>query len=105
MSIGARRAQVLYAVKRGVSQRQACGLMSVSRSTPSFVSRLGKRDREALAIDAAGSIRSGRVIEILSRLISERGAPKALRSDNGPEFVPTRLLQRAADGGVACVRG
>lgn len=31
--------------------------------------------REALAIDVAGSIRSGRVIEVLSRLISVRGAP------------------------------
>ncbi len=38
--------------------------------------------REALAIDVAGSIRSGRVIEILSRLISVRGAPRYLRSDN-----------------------
>ncbi|MCP2936639.1 integrase core domain-containing protein, partial [Salmonella enterica subsp. enterica serovar Typhimurium] len=48
----------------------------------------------------AGSIRSERVVEILSRLISERGAPKFLRSDNGPEFVSTRLLQWAADKGL-----
>jgi putative transposase len=26
------------------------------------------------------------VIEVLARLISERGAPAFLRSDNGPEF-------------------
>jgi transposase InsO family protein len=38
--------------------------------------------RECLAIDVAGSIRSGRVIEVLTRLISEHGAPKFLRSDN-----------------------
>lgn len=56
--------------------------------------------REVLAIDVAGSIRSERVIEVLSRLISERGAPKALRSDNGPEFVSTRLLQWASDEGL-----
>jgi putative transposase len=31
--------------------------------------------RECLAIDVAGSIRSGRVIEVLARLASERGAP------------------------------
>ena len=43
--------------------------------------------RESLAIDVSGSIRSGRVIEVLSRLISERGEPAVLRSDNGPEFV------------------
>jgi putative transposase len=48
--------------------------------------------RECLAIDVAGSIRSLRVIEVLSRLISERGAPAILRSDNGPEFVSNALL-------------
>ena len=49
--------------------------------------------RECLAIDVAGSIRSTRVIEILSRLISERGAPRYLRSDNGPEFVSKAILE------------
>ena len=38
--------------------------------------------RESLAIDVAGSIRSARVIEVLSKLISSRGAPRYLRSDN-----------------------
>ena len=38
--------------------------------------------RECLTIDVAGSIRSQRVIEVLARLISERGAPRYLRSDN-----------------------
>ena len=49
--------------------------------------------RECLTIDVAGSIRSGRVIEVLGRLISERGAPSFLRSDNGPEFVSKAILQ------------
>ena len=49
--------------------------------------------RECLAIDVAGSIRSGRVIEVLSKLVSVRGAPKYLRSDNGPEFVSRAVLQ------------
>jgi len=49
--------------------------------------------RECLAIDVAGSIRSNRVIEVLSRLISERGTPAFLRSDNGPEFVSQAILQ------------
>ena len=43
--------------------------------------------RECLAIDVAGGIRSRRVIEILKRLVAERGAPRYLRSDNGPEFL------------------
>jgi putative transposase len=53
--------------------------------------------REALAIEVDGCIRSGRVIEVLSRLVSERGAPRYLRSDNGPEFVAQALLKWIAD--------
>ena len=49
--------------------------------------------RECLAIDTAGSIRSGRVIETLSKLVSVHGAPKYLRSDNGPEFVSRAILR------------
>jgi putative transposase len=52
---------------------------------------LDEYSREVLAIDVGGSIRSERVIAVLSRLISERGQPKALRSDNGPEFVSNNL--------------
>ncbi len=53
--------------------------------------------RECLAIDVAGSIRSPRVIEVLSKLVSVRGAPRHLRSDNGPEFV-SRAVLRWLDG-------
>jgi len=56
--------------------------------------------RECLAIDVAGSIRAGRVIEVLSRLISERGAPRYLRSDNGPEFVSAALLKWTIEQGI-----
>ena len=49
--------------------------------------------RECLAIDVAGSIRSQHVIEVLARLISERGAPRYLRSDNGSEFVSKAILE------------
>ena len=38
--------------------------------------------RECLAIDVAGSIRSARVIEVLSKLVSVHGGPTYLRSDN-----------------------
>ena len=48
---------------------------------------------ECLAIDVAGSIRSARVIEVLTRLMSVHGAPLFLRSDNGPEFVSHAILQ------------
>lgn len=56
--------------------------------------------RECLAIDVAGSIRSGRVIEVLSRLVSIHGAPKYLRSDNGPEFVSRAVLRWLAQANI-----
>jgi putative transposase len=49
--------------------------------------------KECLAIDVAGSIRSARVIEVLAMLVSVHGAPKYLRSDNGPEFVANKVLR------------
>jgi putative transposase len=55
--------------------------------------------RESLAIDVAGSIRSKRVIEVLSKLVSVHGAPRYIRSDNGPEFVATALLRWIDDEG------
>jgi putative transposase len=54
---------------------------------------LDEYTRECLAIDVAGSIRSGRVIDVLSRLVSVHGAPRHLRSDNGPEFVSRAVLR------------
>ena len=56
--------------------------------------------REGLAIEVDGRIRSSRVIEVLSRLVSERGAPLYLRSDNGPEFVSRALLAWIVDQGI-----
>jgi len=49
--------------------------------------------RECLAIDVAGGIRSGRVIEVLAQLVSVHGTPRYLRSDNGPEFVACAILR------------
>jgi putative transposase len=56
--------------------------------------------RECLAIDVAGSIRSKRVIELLTQLISTHGAPRYLRSDNGPEFVSRAILEWLAETGI-----
>ena len=47
-----------------------------------------------------GRIRSPRVIEVLSRLLSARGAPTFLRSDNGPEFVSKALLSWIVAQGI-----
>jgi putative transposase len=37
--------------------------------------------------------RSARVIEVLTQLVSVHGAPRYLRSDNGPEFVARAILR------------
>ncbi|MEE9475237.1 MAG: IS3 family transposase [Roseateles sp.] len=199
----ARRAQVAFARERGLSLRRACGLIGMSRATPSYQPRLPAKDapvieamkelsaqyprygyrrirvflrrrgfelswsrthrlwrqagllvprkrsrkriasarprvhtpfkanmvwaydfvfdttatgqqlkcltvideytRECLAIDVAGSIRSKRVIEVLSRLVSTHGAPLFMRSDNGPEFVSHAILEWIAGAGIATV--
>lgn len=40
---------------------------------------------------------------MLSRLISERGAPRCPPPDNGPEFVARTVLKWVADQGVESV--
>src|SRR5207342_2071343 len=62
--------------------------------------RDGRVHRGGLAIDVDGRIRSPRMIEVLSRLVSARGAPSFLRSDNGPEFVSKALLSWVVAQGI-----
>lgn len=47
--------------------------------------------RECLALEAAASLNSSAVQKVLAGLFQERGAPKSLRSDNGPEFIARSL--------------
>ena len=47
--------------------------------------------RECLAIDVATSIPTQRVIGVLAGLFATHGAPRYLRSDNGPEFIAHAL--------------
>jgi len=56
--------------------------------------------RECLAIHVAGSLRSRQVIDVLSRLVSTHGAPKYLRSDNGPEFVSRAILKWLTEANI-----
>lgn len=43
--------------------------------------------RECLAIEVSRSFTAQQVVEVLRYLFAVRGAPKFIRSDNGPEFV------------------
>jgi transposase InsO family protein len=47
--------------------------------------------RDCWAIEVATSLPAQRVISVLARLFSEHGAPRFLRSDNGPEFIAHAL--------------
>ena len=52
--------------------------------------------RECLAIRAGRSIRASDVIETLAGLMTDKGVPERIRSDNGPEFtasITTTLLR------------
>nr|WP_320131273.1 IS3 family transposase [uncultured Holophaga sp.] len=47
--------------------------------------------RECLAIEVGRSFRALHVKEVLARVIAQRGVPKFIRSDNGPEFVSLEI--------------
>jgi putative transposase len=48
-------------------------------------------NREGLAIDVDFSLPSERVIRSLDQIIEWRGKPKAIRCDNGPEYISHKL--------------
>jgi putative transposase len=47
--------------------------------------------RESICVETRTSIKSRAVVEVLERLICERGIPAYLRSDNGPELVALQV--------------
>ena len=48
--------------------------------------------RECLALETDTSMGSLRVLRVLERLIAQRGAPRRIRTDNGPEFTSRAYL-------------
>lgn len=57
-------------------------------------------NREALKIEPYFSISAQRVIAILERVILEKGKPKMIRVDNGPEFISTALHEWCIEKGI-----
>ena len=57
--------------------------------------------RECLEIEVARHLTAADVISVLGRLFTERGAPRFIRSDNGPEFVACAIKEWLAKSGVA----
>jgi len=49
--------------------------------------------RECLAIDVARQLKADNVLDRLTWLFAQRGAPRYIRSDNGPEFTASKVRQ------------
>jgi putative transposase len=56
--------------------------------------------REGLALEAGRSIKAEDVLDVLSELMAIRGAPRHLRSDNGPEFIAQAIRRFCEQAGV-----
>ena len=57
--------------------------------------------RELLSIEVAWSITAHDVVETLRHLFAVRGAPRFIRSDNGPEFIARAVRAFLVESGVA----
>lgn len=57
--------------------------------------------REGLAIEIDTSLPGERVVRVLERLIAWRGAPQAIRCDNGPELISQAVVDFCRDRGIA----
>ena len=57
-------------------------------------------NREALAIDIDLSLPGERVVRALNQVIEWRGKPLAIRSDNGPEYIGSTLVNGAEQHGI-----
>ncbi len=56
--------------------------------------------RECLALDVAAGFKGTDVAQVLTRIVGDRGKPREIRCDNGPEFVSKALDQWAYWNGV-----
>jgi putative transposase len=57
-------------------------------------------NRQGLCIEADFSLPTQRVIRALEQVIEWRGQPRAIRCDNGPEYISGQLLAWAAQRGI-----
>lgn len=56
--------------------------------------------KECLSITVARSLPAARVLQVVAQLVSRRGGPQYLRSDNGPEFIAHRIRRWLAHTGI-----
>lgn len=60
-----------------------------------FLTIVDTFSRESLALEVAMGFKSAQVVEVLRRVVDERGTPERIHCDNGPEFVSLQLDQWA----------
>jgi putative transposase len=71
--------------------------------TLKFLCAADEHTRECLALDVHRSITGRTVAEVLDGLVKKRGAPKYIRSDNGPEFICSALRDWAGSKGIETI--
>jgi len=57
-------------------------------------------NREGLCIEIDFSLPSERVIRALEQVMEWRGKPRAIRCDNGPEYISNKIIEWAAKQGI-----
>ena len=62
-----------------------------------ILSILDEYSRECLVLHVARQLTAADLVEVMERLVAQRGAPAHLRSDNGSEFVACTLQSWLAD--------
>jgi putative transposase len=78
---------------------------SDGRSFPLF-DVLDDFNREGLGIEVGLSLPSVRVIRSLEQIVEWRSTPRAIRCDNGPEYISRTLLTLAEQQGIrSCPAG
>jgi len=65
-----------------------------------ILSLIDEHSRECLALHVARKLTGHDLVEVMERLVAERGAPEHIRSDNGSEFIARILRDWLARRGV-----
>ena len=103
MSPQARREQVAFACERGLSERRACGLLDIARSTLSYELRLPTKDRpviEAMRQLSSQYPRYGyrRMTRALQKRGFEVNGKRVLRLMREDNLLSLRRRKRSAPG-------
>jgi transposase InsO family protein len=68
--------------------------------TIKILSVVDEYTRECLALEVRRTLKAADVIDVLADLFVIRGAPKCIRSDNGPEFAAAAIREWLKQAGV-----